>query len=583
MTQLTAKQQLNDIMHQMNGNYSRLEAKLRAKYPELLRIIVDSWGFSFKPKNFLEVCYHFTTSESPICPRDNRKKFEYYSTGYVGCSKSCECVKEQRASTMVARYGVAHALQSNELLSKAEASRHSKYGTTVLSEINSDQKKKTNNERYGAATPLESKAVRKKIKETNIARRGVDAPFKDKDVQNKAVETIRARYGVDNVLTLPKNKQAAKDATLKKYGVESIFSLEAIRNKVKKTISDRYGVEHISQRHIDPCKLTEFKDDLAFTRIYTEFDRVVDVMEYFGVKQTSIHRRAAELGLPTKFNHVSNDEQKISDFLSQFTAVEQSNRSVIAPKEIDIWLPEYKLGIEYNGIYHHSSKFGVDQNAHLSKTKMVEAQGAELIHIFSDEWLLKQDIVKSRLLNKIGKTPTIVYARKCKITVPEKTKVREFVESSHIQGHCSFSIQYSLEFNDQIVAVMTFGKPRFTNKADWELIRFCTAPYMSVVGGASKLLSYFRKNHAGSIISYADRRWSSGNLYRKLGFTFSHYSGPNYFYVIRNQRETRNKYQKHKLAKMLLKYNSELSETKNMENNGFYKIYDCGNSVWYLQ
>ncbi|MBR4315953.1 MAG: hypothetical protein IKP65_03150, partial [Alphaproteobacteria bacterium] len=53
---------------------------------------------------------------------------------------------------------------------------------------------------------------------------------------------------------------------------------------------------------------------------------------------------------------------------------------------------------------------------------------------------------------------------------------------------------------------------------DYELIRFASKIGYQVIGGASKLLSYFRKQYKGSIISYADRRYSNGKLYEAIGF-----------------------------------------------------------------
>ena len=109
-----------------------------------------------------------------------------------------------------------------------------------------------------------------------------------------------------------------------------------------------------------------------------------------------------------------------------------------------------------------------------------------------------------------------------------------------------------LFFNDdELVAVMTFGKPRFDRKHDWEMIRFASKLGMNVAGGASKLLAYFRRNHSGSIVSYADRRYSEGNLYGRLGFKLESVSSPNYVWVKNSTVLTRYQCQKHRLAKVL--------------------------------
>jgi hypothetical protein len=483
---------------------------------------------------------------------------------------------------MLDRYGVKHALQNKEFSEKAKSTWKAKYGVTKLSDINSEQKKQTNLARYNAEYPLQSTAVQAKVIETNKLIHGYTRPFKSKAVQEKAGQTIFEKYGVKSVLETPDNRKKAASAILEKYGVSSTFALTEVKKKSKDSILEKYGVEHISHRHLNPQLLAEFKDDKKFSEVYNLKTRVSEVMEYFGISRSAVHHRAKDLNLAVKHTAVSEAEQEIANFLKQYTVVEQSNRLVIAPKEIDIWLPEFNLGIEYNGIYHHSSKFKVHRNYHIDKTVAVEAAGGQLIHIFSDEWLDNREIVESRLLNKIGKSRNILYARKCKIVEVSSADAATFLARSHIQGNCFSSKNYALSYNDKIVALMTFGTARFTKLAKWELLRFCTAPYTTVVGGASKLLKHFRKSHPGTIVSYADRRWSNGNLYRVLGFEFAHYSGPGYSYVKNGCRYSRNKFQKHKLSEQLEIYDKRLSETQNMEINGFYKLYDCGNSVWYL-
>ena len=100
------------------------------------------------------------------------------------------------------------------------------------------------------------------------------------------------------------------------------------------------------------------------------------------------------------------------------------------------------------------------------------------------------------------------------------------------------------------------------------------------MGGASKLFKHFISNHKGTIISYANRRFSKGDVYEQLGFEFKGETKPNYYYVKGDQTYSRLKFQKHKLAKMLENYDPNLTEYENMLNNGYDKIYDCGNLIY---
>ena len=145
-------------------------------------------------------------------------------------------------------------------------------------------------------------------------------------------------------------------------------------------------------------------------------------------------------------------------------------------------------------------------------------------------------------------------------------------------------IHLGLYFQEELQCLMSFGKNRLSSDVEWELLRFASKKGISVIGGASKLFKYFLTNFTGGIVSYSDRRYSQGNMYSKLGFTFSHFSEPNYFYFKNGslKLESRQKYMKHKLPTLLENFDPSLTEWQNMQINGYNRIWDCGNSVWKL-
>jgi hypothetical protein len=554
---------------------------LNCHHPEILSEIEKNWPTELTPKRFSEKVYHYLFPEKTICDYGNHKTFESYNKGYFFCQKHCNCAKESRKKTMIERYGTEYPLQSETLKEKFKNTLVERYGVDNINAMTIEKRETTNLKKYGVKYPLQSNEILLKIEKTNVEKYGIKYPFQDKEIQEKIKQTILEKYGVSTVLVLEENQKKSKKVINEKYGSNSSFSSLEVQNKRKETLLKKYGVSHQSQIHIDPIKVNELNDETKFIEIYNSFERVSEIMKYFGVGETTIHQRAKKLGLPLKYNTISNEEAELVDFLSNYTIVEQSRRDIISPKEIDIWLPEYNIGIEYDGLYYHSTKNDrITPTYHLKKTENANCLGHRLIHIFSDEWIYKKDIVKSRLLNILNKTENIIYARNTKIRNLNNLQSKSFLEQNHIQGNCNSHHKYGLFYNDELVSVMTFGVPRFNKNYDWELLRFCNKTNFSVVGGASKLLNHFIKNHNSSIISYADRRWSDGNLYNQLGFVFLHNSTPNYYYIIGTKRESRNKYQKHKLKKLLPIYDSLLSEKINMENNGYYRIYDCGNSVW---
>jgi len=287
-----------------------------------------------------------------------------------------------------------------------------------------------------------------------------------------------------------------------------------------------------------------------------------------------------------KNDGVSIQEKELREFIISLNIdFEVNDRKIINGKELDIFIPSNNICIEYNGLYWHSEQYR-SNDYHLNKTELCEKIGIQLIHIFEDEWINKKEIVKSRLKNILGVTDKVIYARKCiinEISVKEKTK---FINDNHMQGSVGSKINLGLYYNDELVSVMTFGGLRSSlgsksDKNTWELLRFCNKINVSVVGGASRLLKYFLKMYnPKELISYADRRWSMGNMYEKLGFEFIENTEPNWFIINGKNREHRVKYQKHKLIEMGFDENKTADQI--LYENNMYKIYDCGTKKYVL-
>ncbi len=292
----------------------------------------------------------------------------------------------------------------------------------------------------------------------------------------------------------------------------------------------------------------------------------------------------------------SSYERKIKEFIEPLgISYSTDNRKIITPKELDIVFDKYNLAIEIHGLLWHS--FGTqgksytnnahieDKNYHLNKTIECEKKNIVLFQIFQNELddVNKFEIWKSMILNKLRKNE-VIYARKCQIRELNNKEFKEFLDRNHLQGFVASSIKLGLFYDSELVACLSFSKSRFNKNYDWEITRFCNKKFINVVGGFSKLLSYFRKNWTGSIITYADKRYSNGDLYRKNGFIELKDSGPNYFYFTLKQLVllSRVQFQKHKLKDKLENFDPSLSEAENMFNNGYRRIWDCGNKVFVL-
>lgn len=289
-------------------------------------------------------------------------------------------------------------------------------------------------------------------------------------------------------------------------------------------------------------------------------------------------------GCPKCVHQISKWEQEVYDFIvSEGIAAEQSNREILDGREIDIYIPEKNIGIECDGLRWHNET-RKDKNYHLNKTNECAKKGVRLIHIFEDEWLHHKEIWKSMLRNMLSLTRQKIYARNCEVVEVGPKEKRKFLKANHIQGNAQSGISYGLRHNGELVSLMTFGIPRINmggKKGDgvYELVRFCNKLDMNVVGGASKIFKHFVSNHNPlKVVSYSDKRWSTGGLYEVLGFRNTHDSRPNYFYVNNTTRENRFKYRKSELVKE--GYDKGKSEHQIMTERGIYRIYDCGTKVW---
>jgi len=257
---------------------------------------------------------------------------------------------------------------------------------------------------------------------------------------------------------------------------------------------------------------------------------------------------------------VSSEETEVYEYAKSIYDFEIIRNDRHLGLELDLYFPDIKLAIEYNGIYWHSSKFK-DKEYHINKTKICEENDIQLIHIFSNEWKDKNDIVKSIIKLKIGQIEDRIYARKCIIKKVSSKISNKFLEENCIQGKDDTTIRYGLYYENKLAQLMILKRSHKSKDKHIELKRNATKLNCIVIGGFSKLLKHIKSIFKEDIITFADRRYSyKENIYSKLGKK-SGKTDPNYFWVNGNNLEIKEKTQKHKLK---------------------YKIYDCGNWKYLL-
>lgn len=454
-----------------------------------------------------------------------------------------------------------------------------------------------------------SSSVQEKIKNSQLItyreNYGVDHPMKTESVVERFSKTMLSTYGVRHALHKPVLLEKSKNTKLKKYGDENFNNVE-LR---KKTCLIKYGVdnprkcEHINKKitqtiqknHFDYLK--NYCNSKNITLLFGLEDYVgYDFKNKYSFKcnvcnktfVSDVYKPAhifCEVCNPLDHNTIEDELFKfVTSIIPQNVVVKRNDRTILMGKELDIFIPFKNLAIELNGLYWHSENGrNINKFYHLNKYKSCMFHGIKLIHIFENEWNYKKDIVKSIIRNHLGCIDTKIYARNCSVRVITETEKSNFLEMNHMQNNDRSSIKIGLFYNNELVSVMTFGKSRFDKSIQFEMYRYCNKINTSVTGGASKLFGFFVKNYSPeSIVSYNDRRYFDGDLYKTLGFLFKSVTPPNYFYITPDYKFLygRQSYQKHKLVSILEKFSPELSEWENMKQNGFDRIWDCGNGKW---
>lgn len=470
------------------------------------------------------------------------------------CSNKCK-------SQVIGKENIKKAIQAvierkDEIVEKRKKTVKTKYGVDYYTQTKEyrDKVKNTNLIRYGVESSNQATIVKEKMRQSKLERYG-DANYNNRE---KYKETFRKNFNAeDNILKL-------ESKNIEKYGVP-------IRAWTHYKNYTNLNHEFVKLHFVTETNLFKFKEFVDYFEI-PYLKTAYDIKERLGFKDILNEHH---------YNTLSHVEKELFEWFPVEDKV-SNNRKVLDGLEIDIYSPNLKLGIEYDGIYWHSTAVQEDPNYHIKKLDLAESKGITLYNIFEN--IDDLDIWKSMILNKLGQSRRI-YARKCEVRRVDYHVVREFLAENHLQGEVTSPINYALYYEDELVEVMTFKKPRYTKDYDFELLRLCTKKGITVVGGASKLFSAFRRDYpSASVISYANRRWSRGDVYRQLGFDLLKVSAPNYWYVRGDEVLSRYQAQKHKLPQLLGEsFDPELSESENMQQAGFERIYDCGNLVFGFQ
>lgn len=459
--------------------------------------------------------------------------------------------------------------------------------------------------KYGGHPMSTNLETQERFKSTMLATHGVDHPAKAADFREKVEKTLKTRYGSPTY----NNRDQMRETCITRYGVDNYRKTIEYVEKVKRSSIRKWGVSHPSQSSAfkDSHKRLMFQKFISSARFsnfepmfsFDEYDGVTDV---FNKKYEFKCKRCGRIDLhdiadgrdvrcpKCDKRSISRFQEGVLTFIQSILPNEPiliNDRTVLFPQELDIYIPGKSIAIETDGLFYHSEVMGrKNKNYHLHKTAACMMKGIRLIHIFENEWTQTPEIVQSVLRTILGIDDVVIAARK--LEVRQITNPREksaFLENNHLQGNDRANVSYGLYNNDKLVALMSFVRSRFDKNLEWEMSRFCTLRDHRVQGGAAKLFKHFIRTHnPRSIVSYSDRRYFSGAMYLKIGMSFASNTSPSYYYILDRYDTLQNRvtWQKSKLPKKLVTFDTNLTEWQNMQANGFDRIWDCGNLkfVW---
>lgn len=478
-------------------------------------------------------------------------------------------------------YCIMHGIESPVLCAVCEspirvkASGRLEYPTycsrtcTYQSKKRTDRKLATMVDRYGVEYTAQSDELRGKMKDTCVAKYGVDNPFKTDQFQKKASDTVLRVYGVTNVMYDPTIATKQQIECTKK-------DHQSIVTKIKASTHANNGYYNIRQQHLSDHQLSLLDDkQWLHDKHHTEQLTLCEIATEIGVEGTVISHRFAKFGISVQRFAWSIGEKEVVAFLVGLgIEVVSGDRKILSGRELDIYLPTFGVAIEYCGLYWHADCHDrIDKQYHSKKHKDCERQNIRLITIFEDEWKLHRESVMSKLKSLLGLDDRpVVFARKTSIVDVTTEQKKQFMDTYHIQGSGPGSVTIGLECGGELVACMSFIK----QSRVYVLNRYATSH--RVVGGVGKMLAHFKKtNDWDEIVSFADLRWSDGNLYNKTGWKLSGTIPPDYSY----SPDGKNRYHKFGfrrkyLPKKLKHFDPLLTERENCDNNGILRIWDCG-------
>lgn len=437
---------------------------------------------------------------------------QYFKSHNIIAKDACKnCRSKKRQESCLKKYGTNVASKANEVRCKRTGGKLIEdYKEEILSLYQQDN--------MSVKQIADKIGVTRSVLITYMKSLGLDTTG---DVVAKTKRTNKEKYGHDNFLQSNEGQKRSNASKIQKYGSVNPYDnpeyKEKILQKSIETTREKYGCDYIVQH---PDRQEEFDRKRRETRIKNGNEVVYDgksakeLAAAIGINLSSFHDRVRKVGLEKAVlteKHQSYLEVMISQFLDE-NHIDYKEQYYVEGKIADFYIPSHNVVLEPSGNFWHSDCIIKDGSYHKNKRELYIKNNLVPLFFWEDEVTDKFDIVKSIILNKLGRSQRI-YARNT-IAVCGGTDKSFFVDN-HLMGKGAGTI-FSLLYHNSSVCSMQVRRLR---DKDYEISRFCCQRGYSVVGGFSKLLSFVEHQlDMNSLRNFVDLRYGAGNHLEPLGF-----------------------------------------------------------------
>lgn len=363
------------------------------------------------------------------------------------------------------------------------------------------------------------------------------------------------------------NEQYLSGKRVKDIAEENNLSYSTVAKYIKPQPRDKLTGKQLCGRKVDFSGLEELYKTITLS----------EIARHYNCNEWTVRGELHALGITKPKDTFTQPERAISLILNKYNIEHEiHNRSIIAPKELDIWIPSHNIAIEVNGLYWHSTQVPKVDRRHIDKFNHCMNVGIKLIQFTDADVVNKPELIESMILSKLGLLPNRIMARKCSITEIGIKQANQFYSKWHYQGQTTNAAKsLALIHDNEVVALLSY-----TTKGDITRIeRYACKPFTNIVGGYSKLEKRVPGN---TLVTFSLGLISDGSVYRKNGYETEGYATKPEFYITDGfELMNRQRFMKHKMPALFgAGFDPNKTEWENVIANGLMLFFGAGITKW---